>query len=223
MARDGVQAVVWQTAINPVVAMELLAAGAWQRRRRARARRRSTPSRSSTCSPSTAARTRWRSGIPRTRCARARSLERHGDRPQRPHGLRQRIDPGHRARDRRPARAQRRRTRSSTGATRRASTPSSTSSAPSCPARRSAASAPTSRRADGAARAVRRAARRRHPRQQPRHLRPDAGARGRRRHLAALLGGQRPVRRSGSRAATCRGCATAAGAASSSWRATRRS
>ena len=29
MARDGVQAVVWQTAINPVVAMELLAAGAW--------------------------------------------------------------------------------------------------------------------------------------------------------------------------------------------------
>jgi saccharopine dehydrogenase-like NADP-dependent oxidoreductase len=30
MARDGVQAVVWQTAINPVVAMELLASGAWQ-------------------------------------------------------------------------------------------------------------------------------------------------------------------------------------------------
>ncbi len=29
MARDGVQAVVWQTAINPVVAMELLATGAW--------------------------------------------------------------------------------------------------------------------------------------------------------------------------------------------------
>jgi saccharopine dehydrogenase-like NADP-dependent oxidoreductase len=29
MARDGVQAVVWQTAINPVVAMELLASGAW--------------------------------------------------------------------------------------------------------------------------------------------------------------------------------------------------
>ena len=29
MARDGVQAVVWQTAINPVVAMELLAAGTW--------------------------------------------------------------------------------------------------------------------------------------------------------------------------------------------------
>ncbi len=30
MARDGVQAVVWQTAINPVVAMELLATGLWQ-------------------------------------------------------------------------------------------------------------------------------------------------------------------------------------------------
>ena len=29
MARDGVQAVVWQTAINPVVALELLASGAW--------------------------------------------------------------------------------------------------------------------------------------------------------------------------------------------------
>jgi saccharopine dehydrogenase-like NADP-dependent oxidoreductase len=30
MARDGVQAVVWQTAINPVIALELLAAGVWQ-------------------------------------------------------------------------------------------------------------------------------------------------------------------------------------------------
>ncbi len=29
MARDGAQAVVWQTAINPVVGMELLATGAW--------------------------------------------------------------------------------------------------------------------------------------------------------------------------------------------------
>jgi len=29
MARDGAQAVVWQTAINPVVALELLAAGTW--------------------------------------------------------------------------------------------------------------------------------------------------------------------------------------------------
>lgn len=30
MARDGAQAVVWQTAINPVVALELLEAGVWQ-------------------------------------------------------------------------------------------------------------------------------------------------------------------------------------------------
>jgi saccharopine dehydrogenase (NAD+, L-lysine forming) len=30
MARDGVQAVVWQTAINPVAAMELLATGVWR-------------------------------------------------------------------------------------------------------------------------------------------------------------------------------------------------
>jgi saccharopine dehydrogenase-like NADP-dependent oxidoreductase len=30
MARHGAQAVVWQTAINPVVALELLAAGTWQ-------------------------------------------------------------------------------------------------------------------------------------------------------------------------------------------------
>jgi len=29
MARDGAQAVVWQTAINPVVALELIAAGTW--------------------------------------------------------------------------------------------------------------------------------------------------------------------------------------------------
>jgi saccharopine dehydrogenase-like NADP-dependent oxidoreductase len=29
MARDGIQAVVWQTAINPVIALELLAAGTW--------------------------------------------------------------------------------------------------------------------------------------------------------------------------------------------------
>ncbi len=29
MALDGSQAVVWQTAINPVVALELLATGAW--------------------------------------------------------------------------------------------------------------------------------------------------------------------------------------------------
>jgi saccharopine dehydrogenase-like NADP-dependent oxidoreductase len=30
MRRDGAQAVVWQTALNPVVALELLAAGAWR-------------------------------------------------------------------------------------------------------------------------------------------------------------------------------------------------
>ena len=29
-ARDGAQAVVWQTAINPVIALELLATGVWQ-------------------------------------------------------------------------------------------------------------------------------------------------------------------------------------------------
>jgi saccharopine dehydrogenase-like NADP-dependent oxidoreductase len=29
MAKDGCQAVVWQTAVNPVVALELLATGAW--------------------------------------------------------------------------------------------------------------------------------------------------------------------------------------------------
>jgi saccharopine dehydrogenase-like NADP-dependent oxidoreductase len=29
MAQDGSQAVVWQTAINPVVALELLATGVW--------------------------------------------------------------------------------------------------------------------------------------------------------------------------------------------------
>jgi saccharopine dehydrogenase-like NADP-dependent oxidoreductase len=30
MAEYGHQAVVWQTAINPIVALELLASGAWQ-------------------------------------------------------------------------------------------------------------------------------------------------------------------------------------------------
>jgi saccharopine dehydrogenase-like NADP-dependent oxidoreductase len=29
MGRDGAQAVVWQTAINPVIALELLANGTW--------------------------------------------------------------------------------------------------------------------------------------------------------------------------------------------------
>jgi saccharopine dehydrogenase-like NADP-dependent oxidoreductase len=30
MRRDGAQAVVWQTAINPVIALELLAEGVWE-------------------------------------------------------------------------------------------------------------------------------------------------------------------------------------------------
>ena len=30
MRRDGAQAVVWQTALNPVIALELLAEGVWQ-------------------------------------------------------------------------------------------------------------------------------------------------------------------------------------------------
>jgi saccharopine dehydrogenase-like NADP-dependent oxidoreductase len=30
MARYGVQAVVWQTAVNPVIALELLDTGAWK-------------------------------------------------------------------------------------------------------------------------------------------------------------------------------------------------
>ena len=29
MERDGVQCVVWQTAVNPIVALELLAEGTW--------------------------------------------------------------------------------------------------------------------------------------------------------------------------------------------------
>ena len=64
MARDGAQAVVWQTAVNPVVAIELLAAGVW-RAPACSAPRPSTPCRSSTCSPSTARRTRSRSATPR--------------------------------------------------------------------------------------------------------------------------------------------------------------
>ena len=46
MALDGSQAVVWQTAINPVVALELLASGTWSGQRRPRAggvRRRAVP------------------------------------------------------------------------------------------------------------------------------------------------------------------------------------
>ncbi len=50
MREYGSQAVVWQTAINPVVALELLATGDVERAPACSARRRSTPSRSSTCS-----------------------------------------------------------------------------------------------------------------------------------------------------------------------------
>ena len=48
MAEYGSQAVVWQTAINPVVAMELLATGAWSGAGRARPRGAARPTRSST-------------------------------------------------------------------------------------------------------------------------------------------------------------------------------
>ena len=61
MARDGSQAVVWQTAINPVVALELLADRRLDGRRRARPE--AFPARrSSTCSSTTAPRGAWRSG-----------------------------------------------------------------------------------------------------------------------------------------------------------------
>ncbi len=43
MREYGSQAVVWQTAVNPVVALELLATGGWSGSGRARARRHSTP------------------------------------------------------------------------------------------------------------------------------------------------------------------------------------
>ena len=48
MREYGSQAVVWQTAINPVVALELLASGVWSGPG-CSGRRRSTPSRSWTC------------------------------------------------------------------------------------------------------------------------------------------------------------------------------
>ena len=54
MREYGHQCVVWQTAINPVVALELLAPRHLVGRAACSARRRSTPCRSSTCSPSTA-------------------------------------------------------------------------------------------------------------------------------------------------------------------------
>ena len=49
MREYGHQCVVWQTAINPVVALELLAARHLVRAPACSARRRSTPCRSSTC------------------------------------------------------------------------------------------------------------------------------------------------------------------------------
>ncbi len=62
MAEYGHQAVVLQTALNPVVALELIAGGVWQGAGGSD-RSRSTPSRSSTCSPSTASRTAWSRAI----------------------------------------------------------------------------------------------------------------------------------------------------------------
>ena len=57
MREYGSQAVVWQTAINPVIALELLAEGTWAGVGVRRARSRSRRARSSTSSPSTARRT----------------------------------------------------------------------------------------------------------------------------------------------------------------------
>ena len=54
MREFGHQAVVWQTAVMPAVAIELLATGTVEWRRRARARGAAVPSRSSSCSTSTA-------------------------------------------------------------------------------------------------------------------------------------------------------------------------
>ena len=55
----GLQVVGWQTGFNPVIAMELLAEGAWTGRRGAGTRRRSTPIRTSRCSTATASTTPW--------------------------------------------------------------------------------------------------------------------------------------------------------------------
>ena len=60
MAEYGHQAVVWQTAINPVVALELIADRQWQGAACSDPRR-SMPCRSSTSSPTTAHRTAWSS------------------------------------------------------------------------------------------------------------------------------------------------------------------
>ena len=64
MAEYGHQAVVWQTAINPVIGLELLARGDLVRARRARPRGVRRGARSSTCSPSTARRGASRSARP---------------------------------------------------------------------------------------------------------------------------------------------------------------
>ena len=61
MREWGHQAVVLQTALNPVAALELLASGVWAGRA-CSARRRSRRGRSSTCSPTTARRTGSRIG-----------------------------------------------------------------------------------------------------------------------------------------------------------------
>ena len=80
MREYGHQAVVLQTAMNPVVALELLATGAW-RARACSAPRRSRRRRSSSCSPTTARRTEATSG----NCDPPSSRSRLG-RPQRPRG-----------------------------------------------------------------------------------------------------------------------------------------
>ena len=67
MREFGHQAVVWQTAVMPAVAIELMATGSWSGDRRRGARGAAVASRSSTCSTSTA----W-SGSGTTTCDRAR-------------------------------------------------------------------------------------------------------------------------------------------------------
>jgi saccharopine dehydrogenase-like NADP-dependent oxidoreductase len=63
MRDDGCQAVVWQTAINPVIALELLAEGAWEGVG-VLGPEAFPPGRSSSSSPRTARRTPSRSAIP---------------------------------------------------------------------------------------------------------------------------------------------------------------
>ena len=64
MREYGSQAVVWQTALNPVVALELLAEGTWSGVGRARPGVVPARSRSSTSSPSSARRTASSSSTP---------------------------------------------------------------------------------------------------------------------------------------------------------------